>query len=72
MKVTIEYCEPCGYYPRAQAAGARLRDGSGAEVELVKGRGGVFEIAIDGALKFSKKATGRFPTDAELDALAKG
>jgi len=32
----------------------------------------VFEIAVDGVLKFSKKATGRFPTDAEIDALAKG
>jgi hypothetical protein len=32
----------------------------------------VFEIAVDGLLKFSKKALGRFPTDAEIDALAKG
>jgi hypothetical protein len=32
----------------------------------------VFEIAIDGQLKFSKKALGRFPTDAEIDALARG
>jgi hypothetical protein len=29
----------------------------------------VFEITADGQLKFSKKALGRFPTDAELDAL---
>jgi len=29
----------------------------------------VFEITIDGELRFSKKAAGRFPTDAELDAL---
>jgi hypothetical protein len=26
----------------------------------------VFEISVDGALRFSKKATGRFPTDDEL------
>jgi hypothetical protein len=31
----------------------------------------VFEISINGALKFSKQATGRFPTDAEIDALAR-
>jgi predicted Rdx family selenoprotein len=31
----------------------------------------VFEITVDGQLKFSKKATGRFPTDAEIDAAAK-
>jgi hypothetical protein len=32
----------------------------------------VFEISVDGALKFSKKALGRFPTDGEIDALATG
>jgi len=38
----------------------------GAEVELVPGVGGVFEITVDGQLKFSKKASGRFPTDDEV------
>lgn len=70
MKITIEFCEPCGYRPRAQAAAARLKEKAGAEVELKKGHGGVFEITVDGALKFSKKATGRFPSDTEIDALA--
>jgi selT/selW/selH-like putative selenoprotein len=70
MKVVIEYCEPCGYRPRAQAVSARLQERAGAEVELKKGHGGAFEITVDGALKFSKKATGRFPTDADVDALA--
>jgi hypothetical protein len=32
----------------------------------------VFDVTVDGLLKFSKKALGRFPTDAEIDALAKG
>jgi selT/selW/selH-like putative selenoprotein len=45
---------------------------SGAEVELVKGSNGVFEITVDGRLAFSKKALGRFPTDEEIDALAAG
>jgi hypothetical protein len=27
---------------------------------------------VNGQLKFSKKALGRFPTNAEIDALAKG
>jgi selT/selW/selH-like putative selenoprotein len=31
-----------------------------------KSGGGVFEIAVDGRLAFSKKATGRFPTDQEV------
>ena len=36
----------------------------------MKGRNGVFEITVDGRLAFSKKALGRFPTDAEVDAIA--
>jgi selT/selW/selH-like putative selenoprotein len=38
-------------------------------VELVEGGSGVFEITVDGDLRFSKKALGRFPTDDEVDAL---
>jgi selT/selW/selH-like putative selenoprotein len=43
----------------------------GADVELVKGGGGVFEIAVDGTLVVSKKQLGRFPTDDEVDALGR-
>jgi len=45
-----------------------LEQNYGAEVELVPGVGGVFEITVDGQLKFSKKQTGRFPTDDEIVA----
>jgi selT/selW/selH-like putative selenoprotein len=37
----------------------------------VKAGGGVFEITVDGKLAFSKKQLGRFPSDDEVDALAK-
>jgi selT/selW/selH-like putative selenoprotein len=37
----------------------------------VRSRGGVFEITVDDQLKFSKKQLGRFPTDQEIEALAK-
>jgi selT/selW/selH-like putative selenoprotein len=37
----------------------------------VRSRGGVFEIAVDGELKFSKKRLGRFPTDQEIEAMAR-
>jgi len=40
-------------------------------VELIRSSGGVFEIAVNGELKFSKQALGRFPTDAEIDAIAR-
>jgi len=39
------------------------------KVELIRSSGGVFEIAADGVVKFSKQAAGRFPTDAEIDAV---
>ena len=43
----------------------------GAEIAYQRSSGGVFEITVDGALKFSKKQLGRFPTDQEIDALAR-
>jgi selT/selW/selH-like putative selenoprotein len=48
-----------------------LEEKYGAEVELVPGVAGVFEITVDGDLKFSKKQTGRFPTDDEIVATGK-
>ncbi len=42
----------------------------GAETELVKSGGGVFEISLDGELLYSKKATGRFPEADEIEAIA--
>ena len=41
----------------------------GTDVELVASSGGVFEVTIDGELRFSKRALGRFPTDEEVEAL---
>ncbi len=37
----------------------------------MKGKGGTFDIAIDGRLAFSKHKEGRFPTDEEVDATAR-
>jgi selT/selW/selH-like putative selenoprotein len=37
----------------------------------VRSRGGVFEITINGTLRFSKKRLGRFPSDDEIDAMAR-
>jgi selT/selW/selH-like putative selenoprotein len=43
-----------------------LRNTPTADVQLRKSGGGVFEITVDGALRYSKKATGQFPTDEEV------
>jgi selT/selW/selH-like putative selenoprotein len=37
-----------------------------AQITLRRSSGGVFEIKANGRLAFSKKSTGRFPTDAEI------
>ena len=46
-----------------------MRDRFGVDVELIKGRDGVFEVVHDGDLIYSKKSTGRFPDDDEVEAL---
>ncbi|MSO91448.1 MAG: SelT/SelW/SelH family protein [Acetobacteraceae bacterium] len=45
------------------------RDVPEAEISLRKSVGGVFEVTVDGARLYSKKATGRFPTEVELLAV---
>ena len=37
--------------------------------ELIRGDGGVFDVVVDGALRFSKHAVDRFPEDGEVLAL---
>jgi len=41
-----------------------------ATITLVRGGGGVFEVAIDGRVVFAKAETGRFPTEADIAAFA--
>jgi len=43
-----------------------LKQRPSAQASLRRSGGGVFEIKVDGWLAFSKKAEGRFPTDAEI------
>jgi selT/selW/selH-like putative selenoprotein len=43
----------------------------GLEVQLIKGKGGAFEIRSGDVLVFSKKKTGRFPTHDEIVAALK-
>jgi selT/selW/selH-like putative selenoprotein len=35
-------------------------------VTLTRSGGGVFEITVDGRAAYSKKSTGRFPSDEEV------
>ena len=38
----------------------------GVQPELVKGRDGIFDVAVDGVLIFSKHREGRFPDASEI------
>ena len=39
------------------------------DVTALPGKSGQFDIVFDGVVRYSKATTGRFPTDAEVDAL---
>jgi len=45
-----------------------LRDRFKLESSLVKGRGGVFEVRLDGELLFSKAEVHRFPDPGEVES----
>lgn len=45
---------------------AAIREAHGVDATLLRGADGAFEVTVDGRLVFSKKASGRFPTNAEI------
>ena len=47
----------------------RLEKMGTADFELRPGRSGQFDVTVDGALKYTRSKTGRFPTDAEIEDL---
>ncbi|WP_084126419.1 SelT/SelW/SelH family protein [Demequina sp. NBRC 110054] len=66
MQITIEYCVPCGYLPRATEAQTRLLDEFGNALEgvtLKTGRKGVFTFTADGEEIYSK------PAEFDIDAI---
>ena len=46
-----------------------LQKKGAADIELRTGRSGQFDVTVDGALKYTRSKTGRFPTDAEIEHL---
>jgi predicted Rdx family selenoprotein len=38
-----------------------------ADIELRPGKSGQFDVTVDGALKYARSKTGRFPTDDEIE-----
>ena len=44
-----------------------LQKKGAADIERRPGKSGQFDVTVDGALKYTRSKTGRFPTDAEID-----
>ncbi len=73
-RVEIEYCTQCRWLMRAGWMAQELLTTFAAElgeVALVPGTGGVFEVRVDGATVWSRKAQGRFPEMKELKQLVR-
>lgn len=55
--VEIEYCVPCGFLERAEAAQHALLSNFGEEIDeltLITGDHGIFEVRVDGDVIFEK------------------
>ncbi|SED84952.1 SelT/SelW/SelH family protein [Bradyrhizobium erythrophlei] len=63
--LSIIYCRPCGYEKRAREAAALLRQRLRLDPELVPGKGGVFEVKLDGKV-IARRVKGHFPDAAEI------
>ena len=71
MKISIKYCAEWNYKPRASSMGDALNKEFMADIELIAGGGGIFDISLDGKKIFSKFDTGSFPQPAEIIELIK-
>lgn len=68
-RVEVVYCTQCRWLLRAAWIAQELLSTFSedlGEVALVPGKGGVFEIHLDGQLLFSRAIEQRFPEAAEL------
>jgi selenoprotein W-related protein len=71
-QVEIEYCSQCKWLLRAAWLAQELLTTFEADlksVSLQPGTGGVFEVRLNGAIIFSRKAAERFPESKELKQL---
>ena len=72
MKIKIEYCVVWNYFPKASRVEQEIKlNFPESSVELVEGRGGVFDVYLGDKLIFSKNAmhSPRFPESGEIPEL---
>ncbi len=71
-RLEIEYCTQCRWLQRASWTASELLTtfvDDLKEVALVPGKGGVFNVSLDGELIFSRAEAHRFPELSELKQL---
>jgi len=66
MNISIKYCTSWGYYSQALRLREEIQNKFSADVEILEGSGGVFEVELNGDSIFSKKKLGRFPNENEV------
>ena len=66
MNISIKYCTSWGYYSQALRLREELQNKFSADIEIIEGSGGVFEVDLNGNNVFSKKEVGRFPRENEV------
>jgi predicted Rdx family selenoprotein len=49
-----------------------LQKQGATDIELRPGKSGQFDVTVDGAMRYTRSKTGRFPTDAEIEDLLPG
>jgi len=67
--IEIQYCTQCRWLLRASWMAQELLstfDGDITALTLKPGTGGVFDVALDGRILWSRKQHGRFPEISEL------
>jgi len=73
-RVEIRYCTQCRWLLRAAWMAQELLSTFAqelGEVALVPGAGGVFDVAVDGEVIFSRAQAGRFPDAKEVKRLVR-
>ncbi|MCL4318276.1 MAG: Rdx family protein [Candidatus Thermoplasmatota archaeon] len=70
--ITIKYCQPCGFMPKALDLAKDVLQAYGMEqnkklsVNLQPGDKGIFDILVEDRLIFSKEKAGRYPDPREI------
>ena len=50
---------------------AALEDAVGVRAELIEGENGIFDVAVNDEVVYSRDETGKFPSDSEIVALVR-